>query len=83
MSGKDSYALTPYCSRSHSVTSESSKGLSWNEHLRKKPANYKEVCGVEEYDTINKLIEKNTDFQVFIGGKRYTVVCLVPDIHGH
>ena len=72
VSGKNSYALTSYCSQSHSVTSESSKGLSWNEHLRKKPANYKEVCGVEEYDTIKNLIEENTYVQVFTGGKRYT-----------
>ena len=51
-SEKNSYALTSYCSQYHSVTSESSKGMSWNEHLRKKPENCMEVCGVEAYNTI-------------------------------
>ena len=27
---------------------------------------------MEEYDTIKKLIEENTDVQVFTGGKQYT-----------
>ena len=44
----------------------------WNEHLRKKPKNCTEVCGVEAYDTIKKLIEENTNVQIFTGGKRYT-----------
>ena len=71
-SEKNSYALTSYCSRSHSITSESSQGMSWNEHLRKKPENCTEVCGVEAYDTIQKMIEEKTNVQVFTGGKRYT-----------
>ena len=44
----------------------------WNEHLRKKPKNCTEVCGVEAYGTIKKLIEENTNVQIFTGGKRYT-----------
>ena len=44
----------------------------WNEHLRKKPENYTEVCGVEAYDTFKILLEENTNVQVFTGGKRYT-----------
>ena len=54
-----------YCSRSHCLTSESSTGMLWNEHLRKKPKNCTEVCGVEAYDTIKKLIEENTNVQIF------------------
>ena len=46
--------------------------MSWNEHLRKKPETYTEVCGVEAYDTIKKLIEENTNVEIFTGGKRFT-----------
>ena len=44
----------------------------WNEHLRNKPENYTEVCGVEAYDTIQQMIEEKSKIQVFTGGKRYT-----------
>ena len=69
---KSSVSEKTYCSRSHCLTSESSTGMLWNENLRKKSEFFMEICGVEAYDTIKKLIEENTNVQIFTGGKRYT-----------